>query len=73
MIFNTVLLFIIWISFQKSLFEWNSDSFIQSTPLFISVKKGNLEIVKLLLSNPEVDVNIKSILNTNHFINNVTK
>lgn len=35
------------------------------TPLTIAVEKENKEIVQLLLSNKDIDVNIKCILN-NH-------
>lgn len=31
------------------------------TPLHIAVKKDNIDIVKFLLSNPRIDVNIKAI------------
>ena len=31
------------------------------TPLIIAVTKGNIDIVKLLLECPAIDVNIKSI------------
>lgn len=31
------------------------------TPLYIAVKNQNIDIVKLLISNPNIDVNIKSI------------
>lgn len=30
------------------------------TPLYVAVKKGNIEIVKLLISRKELDVNMKS-------------
>lgn len=33
------------------------------TPLTIAVEKENKEIVQLLLSNKDIDVNIKCILN----------
>lgn len=36
---------------------------IYRTPLHIAVEKGKSEIVKLLLTRKELDVNIKSILN----------
>lgn len=34
-----------------------------STPLHIASKKNNVEIVQLLLSHPEINVNVKSIFN----------
>lgn len=36
---------------------------IYKTPLFLAIEKRNVEIVKLLLSNPEIEVNISCILN----------
>lgn len=38
------------------------------TPLHIAIEKMNLPIVQLLLSNPKIDVNIKSIQNIMIFI-----
>ena len=46
----------------------NEDVFINvinKTALYIAVEKGNFEIVKLLLSLPEIDINIKSIKTIN--------
>lgn len=39
------------------------------TPLNIAVKKGNIEIIQLLLQNQKIDINFKSISNNNllHF------
>lgn len=31
------------------------------TALHISIGKGNIEIIKLLLGRPDIDINIKSI------------
>ena len=41
---------------------------IEKTPLFIEVEKGNIEIIQLLLSNSNIDVNILSIKNPLDFI-----
>lgn len=38
--------------------DWNK------TPLYIAAEKGNSEIVKLLLSMPDIDINAKSIFIT---------
>ena len=35
--------------------------------MHIAVEKENQEIVKLLLSNEDIDVNVKSILNAKYF------
>ena len=32
---------------------------IQKTPLMIAVKNGNVDIIRILLSNPLIDVNLK--------------
>lgn len=37
--------------------------FIQRTPLFIAIEKENLEIVKLILANEKLEINIPYILN----------
>ena len=34
----------------------------ETTPLIIAIEKGNIEIVRALLSYPEIDVNICKIL-----------
>lgn len=38
------------------------------TPLYLAVEKGNLEMVKLLLSNKKIKVNLTCILITLCFI-----
>lgn len=42
--------------------------FFQKTALSMAVEKGNLEIAKLLLANPTIDVNIETIFNIIIFI-----
>lgn len=37
--------------------------FFYYTPLHDAVEKGNLSIVQLLMKNPKIDVNCKSVLN----------
>ena len=37
--------------------------FIHETPLFAAINNENLDIIKLLLSRPEIDVNIRAIMN----------
>ena len=34
---------------------------LNKTPLYFAVEKGNIEIIKLLLQNNEIDVNILNI------------
>ena len=34
-----------------------------NTPLYFAIKTKNIEIVRLLLSHPNIDVNIKNIIN----------
>ena len=33
----------------------------QKTALHVAIEKGNIEIIRILLSNPKIDVNIKYI------------
>lgn len=42
---------------------WNSVINAQKSPLYIAVEKGNLEIVRLLLSRTELNINERSIYN----------
>ena len=46
---------------SKYLLKWNSYLFFNKTPLIIAVERGNIEIVKLLLSCSQIDVNAKLI------------
>lgn len=49
-------------------FEWNSSIlFIYKTALHVAIERGNPEIVKLILSQPEIDVNTKCIYKFNLF------
>lgn len=41
---------------------------LDKTPLYLAVEKGNLEMVKLLLSNKKIKVNLTCILITFCFI-----
>ena len=45
---------------------------IDRTPLHIAIEKGKSEIVKLLLTRKELDVNIKSISNFLNFFNAIS-
>ena len=36
--------------------------FLNKTALHLAVERNNLEIVRLLLQNPQINVNIKTIL-----------
>lgn len=40
---------------------------IQKTPLYLAVVNKSIEIVRLLLQNPNIDVNIHKILNVHLF------
>ena len=41
---------------------------IDVTALYIAAEKGNLDLVKLLLKHPNVDINMISILNSIYLI-----
>ena len=41
---------------------WNLNSFIHKTVIFDSIEKENMEIIRLLLSVPNIDLTIPSIL-----------
>ena len=41
--------------------SWNLYKIIYETPLIKAIEIGNIEIIKLLLSKPNIDVNMKSI------------
>ena len=46
------------------IFEWNFYiRWFYKTALFLAVEKENIEIVKLLLTNDKLDINIINILN----------
>lgn len=47
------------------IFLWNfkKKNFFYKTALIIAIEQENVEIVKLLLDHPDINVNIKSILN----------
>lgn len=47
--------------------------FSNKAALNVAVEKGNLETVRLLLSHPEINVNIKSISNNLKFFNSISK
>lgn len=40
---------------------------INKTPLFIAVEMGYIEMIKYLLSIPEIDVNVRNILHLFYF------
>lgn len=46
---------------------WNSHQFINDTPLTLAIRENNAQIVELLLSNENIDVNEKFILKTQYF------
>lgn len=51
--------------FKFLIFLWNfkKKNFFYKTALIIAIEQENVEIVKLLLDHPDINVNIKSILN----------
>lgn len=46
---------------NNQLLKSNFLCFINKTPLYIAVEKGNIDVVQVLLANKDVNVNIKSI------------
>ena len=71
--FNIVFDLLCFIKFQFQ--QYNEISLFQysyKSVLYLAVEKGNLDIIKLLLARPELDVNVQSIL-INFFINFVFK
>ncbi len=40
---------------------------IFKTPLYAAIKKENVEIVRILLTKEDIDINLQSILNFNFF------
>ena len=50
--------------FQNNIFQSNSDKIIfHKTALYLAVEKENIEIIKLLLTNDQLDINLLNILN----------
>ena len=48
---------------------WNLNQIIFKTPLIIALENGHIEIAKLLLSHPGIEINHKFV----SFINNIHK
>lgn len=44
------------------IFEFSFEFFFYKTPLCIAAEKENVELIQLLLTQPDIDVNVKSIL-----------
>lgn len=42
-------------------FKWNQLYFFQKTALILAAENNNEEIVKILLENPNIDVNLQGI------------
>lgn len=54
----------IWIKFQNNFFyEIYFLSIFYKTPLFAAAKKGNTDIIEVLLSLDKTDINLYSIFN----------
>ena len=47
---------------QNHIFQWNLKKKNYKTALYLAVEKENIEIIKLLLNNDKIDVNIPYIL-----------
>ena len=58
---------IVFIMFIYTILNKNDIIFliINKTPLLIALEKKNIDIFKILLSDPNIDVNIKCIYNLN--------
>ena len=48
---------------KNYIFQWDSDIWFHKSALYLAVEKENIEIVKLLLTNDKLDINILNILN----------
>ena len=58
MIFKTIFFNVI----QNHIFEWNFNIiYVCKTALYLAVEKENIEIVKLLLTNDKLDINLLNI------------
>ena len=73
-VFNRKIIYEIWINFFiHSIFEFTNFNEIKfftfnQTALHLAAKKGHLEIVRLLLSSGQIDINLKDILIQKKFI-----
>lgn len=58
-----------WITFCNYIIKWNliDQYFNKKTALQIAAEEGNTDIVNLLLSRKEIDINNKSVFIFNHF------
>lgn len=62
-LFNLIQNYFFQITFKITYFKYNSNILhLYSTALYLAVKKENIEIIKLLLTNDKLDINILSIL-----------
>lgn len=43
------------------IFEWNLNFGFYETALHAAIENKNIDIVKILLENPKIDVNVKTI------------
>lgn len=43
-------------------FEFSFENIFYKTPLCIAAEKENIELIQILLTQPDIDVNVKSIL-----------
>lgn len=49
------------ININEICYSYRYQQYKEKTPLFIAVEKSNIEIVKLLLNNDDVDINMKYV------------
>ena len=47
---------------------WNSSLAFNMTALIYAVSEGHLEIVELLISQEDIDINMKDIINQKHLL-----
>lgn len=57
---NTIQKFNILIEYQNIIFN-------EATPLHLAVEKGNIEIIKILLGQKDIDTNIKDEIQFSYF------
>lgn len=59
--FNTISIKINFIKLSINIFDEIDINNVYKTPLYVAVEKGNVEIVRLLLSRNDININERSI------------